>query len=303
MEFKNVTSNIKDSFISYQCDLVELNAIYNGESGFDKHDLIHLYSRKKEQYLYDLFSVLSERLERFGEEVYPFELNYDELSIRVRSKHTERSQLYLFLLICSMHDKIKQQKGNELESAFEYLSTLLLRDFMPSHAQVHHFGSSSYQQDRYKGSLSQKIDTLADDIGCDACYDPDEIPLTNRGDGGLDVVAWIPFPSDAFLGKIPIFLGQCTIGRQDWIRKQADVNRMMTNIVFPRSLTNMMFVPHCLRKVDGSMYKKDIYADTIFDRFRFISLLSGKHLVEFSETKIFEELVALVKIYSNNILD
>lgn len=51
------------------------------------------------------------------------------------------------------------------------------------------------------------------------------------------------------------------------------------------------------------MYKKDIYADTIFDRFRFINLLSGKHLVEFSETKVFEDLVALVKRYSSNLVD
>jgi hypothetical protein len=273
--FKNLTTNISDSFndLFYHCDFLEINSLARGELGIDEDYLEALYPTKGIDDFVELFSLLESRMNRYGDS-YPFDVNYDDKRLQLKSNLTEINKLYIFFVMCSRNEKIIYQ-GNTLESDFEHISTLALKKYLPTHAAVYHFGKSSYQEDRYSGKLTEKITLLAEDIKCDIAYDTSDFSVHDTGDGGLDVVAWIPFPGDIdnFM-HIPVFLGQCAIGK-DWKSKHHDVEKMKSNIHFPLGTASMMYVSHDLRKDNGKFKKSASRAHLLFDRFRLIQLVSG----------------------------
>lgn len=275
MVFRNITTKIAESFNDtfYHCDFVEINSLARGELGVDKGYLETLYPTKNENDFVDLFSIFESRMRMYGA-TYPFDVHYDDQRIRLKSNLTESNKLYIFFVLCSRNEKVNYQ-GNLLESDFEHISTLALKKYLPCNAVVFHFGKSSYQEDRYSGKLIDKLEKLAKDIKCETAYDPSDFSEFDTGDGGLDVVGWLPFPddNDNFM-HIPVFLGQCAIGK-DWKSKHHDVEKMKSNIHFPPGTASMMYVSHDLRKDTGRFKKTASRAHILFDRFRLISLVNG----------------------------
>jgi len=272
--FKNLTTKIPESFndLYCHCDFIEINSLARGELGVDKDYLEQLYPTKGEADFVDVFSLIESRAAWY-DDVYPFEVNYDDKRLKLKNNLTDKHKLYIFFIMCSRNEKINYE-GNILESDFEHISTLALKNYLPSHAFVYHFGKSSYQEDRYSGKLTDKMNLLAEDIKCDTAYDASDFSTQDTGDGGLDVVAWVPFPGDIdnFM-HIQVFLGQCAIGK-DWKNKHHDVEKMKSNIHFPIGVASMMYVSHDLRKDSGKFKKSASRAHLLFDRFRLIKLVN-----------------------------
>ena len=200
-------------------------------------------------------------------------------------------KLYIFFLMCSCNTKVVRD-GNILESDFEHISTLVLKAFLPSHAQVYHFGKSSYADDRYTGHLTNKLDQLASDVKCQTAYVEEDFADQDTGDGGLDVVAWVPFPgdNDNFM-NIQVYLGQCAIGK-DWVGKQTDVEKMKNNIHFPLGTVSVMFVPHDLRKENNLFKGNRICTHIMFDRFRLMGLVDTETLTEMRGFNTFTQVIS-----------
>ena len=274
MVFKNLTTKISESFndLCYHCDFVEINSLARGELGLDIDYLQGLYPTKDDDDDFvDLFSLFESRAGWYGD-AYPFDVDYDDKQLNLKSNLTELNKLYIFFVMCTRNEKIIYN-GNILESDFEHVSTLALKKYLPSHASVYHFGKSSYQEDRYFGKLTEKISLLAEDIKCETAYDASDFSVNDTGDGGLDVVAWVPFPGDHDnYMHIQVFLGQCAIGKK-WKDKHHDVEKMKSNIHFPLGTVSMMYVSHDLRKDNGKFKKSASRAHLLFDRLRLMKLV------------------------------
>jgi hypothetical protein len=269
--FKNLTTMITPSFndIFYHCDFVEINALARKGRGLDKDYLEELYPKKTHDDFTNLFSLIVARSNWYGEK-YPFIVNYDDMRLTLKSDLTIGNKLYIFFLLCTRNEKVNYE-GNVLESDFEYISTLALKKYLPEGAMVYHFGKSSYSEDRYIGKLVDKLLLLANDIKCMPTFDAGDFSDHDTGDGGLDVVAWVPFTNDTHnYMNIPVFLGQCAIG-QNWTGKHYDVEKMKDNIRFPVGTASMMYVSHDLRKDTGKFKSTVSRAHMLFDRFRLVN--------------------------------
>ncbi|CAH1526350.1 conserved hypothetical protein [Vibrio harveyi] len=292
MVFQNITAKIAPAFseLNYHCDFVEINALARGQQGIDEDYTETLYPTKTTDELSNLFSLLESRADWYGNS-YPFDVNASEMKISLKAHIEDIHKLYIFFLMCSCNTKIVRE-GNILESDFEHISTLVLKAYLPTHAQVHHFGKSSYTDDRYTGLLTNKLDTLAQDLKCQTAYVAEDFADSDTGDGGLDVVAWVPFPEDNLnFMNIQVYLGQCAIGK-DWVGKQTDVEKMKNNIHFPLGTVSVMFVPHDLRKEDGHFKRNRIRTHLMFDRFRLMNLVDAETLAQMRNFSTFNQVIS-----------
>ncbi|ENQ3286040.1 hypothetical protein ACEOXO_001966 [Vibrio cholerae] len=294
MVFQNITAKISPPFseLNYHCDFVEINALARGQQGIDQGYIETLYPSKKDEDLSNLFSLLESRATWYGDK-YPFSVNASEMRIILKDSNSieDIQKLYIFFLMCSCNTKVVRD-GNILESDFEHISTLVLKAFLPSHAQVYHFGKSSYTDDRYTGHLTNKLDQLASDVKCQTAYVEEDFADQDTGDGGLDVVAWVPFPgdNDNFM-NIQVYLGQCAIGK-DWVDKQTDVEKMKNNIHFPLGTVSVMFVPHDLRKENNLFKGNRICTHIMFDRFRLMGLVDTETLTKTRGFNTFTQVIS-----------
>lgn len=294
MVFNNITAQIAEPFINlhHHCDFVEINALSRGELGLDSDYLTTLYPTKDTDDLTNLFALLDARANHYDGD-YPFIVDYDTKKLTLKSLLCDRKRIYIFLLLCSVNEKIVRT-GNILESDFEQISTLILTKYLNNNSIIYHFGKSSYSDDRYVGKLTEKIDKLASDLKCPTTYNPKHFSVQNSGDGGLDIVAWTPFPDDDNYEQIQVYLGQCAIGK-DWIGKQFDVEKMRNNIAFPHCTMNLMFIPHDIRDDDGDFQVPSIRAHLIFDRFRIMKLLNEDIVRETLECSSFSEIISQIE--------
>lgn len=277
-----------------------MNSLSRGELGIDEDYIKNLYPTKGDDELTDLFSLLMSRATLYNE-IYPFIVDYDNKRLILKSDLSDTNKLYIFFLLCSTNEKVIRS-GNILESDFEHISTLVLKQYLPSTASVYHFGKSSYQEARYTGKLTDKMDKLAEDIKCETAYDVTDFSSKDTGDGGLDIIAWVPFPDDDNFMHIQVFLGQCAIGK-DWINKHNDVEKMKNNIHFPLGTVSMMYVPHDLRKDNGKFKKSSSRAQLLFDRFRLVKFINEELMEIIKTTSTFTELISKIIPGEVDILD
>ena len=164
---------------------------------------------------------LAWRAEEFGE-WYPYEVLDDDASrtLTLRELTPER-RLYIFLLLASSLNHIANADRDELTRPFELMSAAVLSAHLPPHADVHIFGTSSRDGDRYRGNLSTKYQLLAEDLNCKLLVADDDRDPHNTGDGGLDIVAWVRLGDQ--MPEMPLWFVQCGCGK-DWHDKQAAVS-------------------------------------------------------------------------------
>ena len=117
---------------------------------------------------------------------------------------------------------------------------------MNEHWQVRPFGANQTLPGAYTGTLVQKLTALALDICAtrvklDDAYDP-----ADRGDGGLDLVAWLDM--DDPRGHMPLVFGQCACSPTDWESKQLDVTpaAVEAHLYAQHPGAAYCFVPHDL---------------------------------------------------------
>ncbi len=286
----------------YFCDYIELVALYGSDDiiscediydrfydsgvineeqegvpseGWIGSDEASMYIQRWRDRISSWFRILSSRQQNYGD-VYPFLIDGDTISLK--DSLSGKSKLYLGLLLASMNSY--HNKTPLFTSVFEEISKLSLRSYLGSNSVVHRFGVSQLSGGRYSGSLRDKMRRLACDI---------EHQLTNlthvfregdNGDGGVDIVAWLPFFGDPNKSRKQLFFGQSATGKK-WSSKQGSVVRVKNYINIPDNAQNVLFVPFDLRDIERRFEEEgDITASLVFDRFRILSLVDEADIWE-----------------------
>lgn len=316
---KNINStpnNISLYKSHYFCDYIELIALLNNENTVSKSDIYErFYDDNKiklkgdetseindnwETRISDWFMILNIRKELF-KEFYPFDIDTKN-NIILKSNITNNHKLYIFLLLNSNQRYISEDK-NLLTSDFEEVSLIVLKNYLTNNALSYRFGKSMLDFDRYKGKLSTKIDLFAKDLKYKIKYDEDDLDGSNNGDGGLDLVSWIPFQNDENQNNMQVVLSQCATGKE-WFKKQYETDKVTSNLIdFKTKVNSAIFIPYDGRRLDRKFTEqKEILADIwLFDRIRILNLLdSDKDNV--LELKSFEKIVNKIIEYEEDII-
>ena len=246
--------------------------------------------------LEDWFKVIRIRASNYGV-AYPFEVTENE--IRRKSVLTSDHKIYIYLLLCSNLYLFDKRSQITLTSAFEIICYEALKAILPTHAEIHLFGSNPLNsKGRYNGTLSfwDKMSKLASDL-CEQVNSrvkESDYPKKNKGDDGLDIVAWIPVGDS--LPTMPIFFGQCAC-TTDWVTKQNDsaFHAWSNKINFTNYINNLIFIPFCYRGADGNWFKiGDIRLSFLLDRKRIMHNLGTGFLglKSLAAATIIDEIIA-----------
>lgn len=287
----NRTPDVSKYLTHHFCDYIELLALIDSGDGVSPSDVYDRFAEdgdvpeigsqvaaevfdKWTTFIEQLFGELEVRRSTY-ENYYPFEL----VGGRIKKLEiiTDLHYCYLSLLICSSIKYVDNR--STFTSAFEFISYLAIKNFLPAFAQVHIFGVSSGKNTIFNGSLEAKINLLANHLGESVSNKPNVFRSHNNGDGGADIVAWIPYDNDSNLDKKLIFLGQSASGVSDWEEKQASVEKIRNYINFVNPPINVLFVPFDFR--DSARHftsASNITATMLFDRFRIVRLLKPEEL-------------------------
>jgi len=224
------------------------------------------------------FALLESRARSYGEN-YPFIVTPN--SIQLKEQLSEQNKIYLGLLLASSSRYYNKQPL--LTTIFEEISNIAMSGYLGGSSSVHCFGVSSLQNNRYTGSLQDKMTQLANDIDCELTTRQHLFREGDNGDGGVDIVAWLPFPNDICLSRTQMFLGQSATGK-NWSTKQGSVARIRNYINIPDTSLNTLFVPYDMRDIERRYDEEgEITASIVFDRYRIISLIDDESLVWQSE--------------------
>ena len=277
----------------YFCDYIELLALLNNTDIVSSSDVYDRFLEDGkineigsdesaetndtwESRINEWFTLLEARQNEFGS-LYPFRVNRN--TIKLHNTIDSQKNTYIFLLLSSTRKYIKDR--NLLTTDFERVSYEVLKNYLPSFAKTFQFGKSNVSYDRYTGHISNKIDILARDLKCETRYKPHFFSPTNTGDGGLDIVAWVPFENDTNQCNIQIYLGQCATGL-NWLDKQDDTHKFPNKyITFDGYVNYIMFIPY-----DGRNSNRDFLEEgamdnyLFFDRFRLLKMIDDYSLVE-----------------------
>lgn len=260
-------------------DYVELLAITHPDKCYSKGDFSSLARRLKisernikyEEQWRDIINFCIFRANSFGD-FYPFEVSADKDTLSFIFNKSPEHHAYVGLLIASslrLVDKGRQEIGNQFEEA----SLQVFMALQPVGSEVRATWASGGATVAYKGTLFEKMKQIASDIRCSANFKQEDYHDRDRGDGGLDLIAWHPM-EDA-RDAIPISFAQCGCSKSDWTFKQLEAHpakhRMRLPVMHPWS--TYYFMPLDLRKADGDFAKKsDIGEAVIVDRLRILKL-------------------------------
>ena len=225
------------------------------------------------RYVTDIFAQLQYRHQIFGGD-YPFEFSDTRATLSLR-RLTNRRMLYLFLLLSASQRYIALGRRRSLTDAFERTAADAIRSLLPDSAEMHLFGTSAPPGSRYRGLLHRKIERLAGDLGDRPLVSADDFATNDRGDGGLDIVGWVPVGDR--LGARLILFGQATCTLQ-WRLKQSEAgfDRWRRRIDFAAQPRSVMCIPFSYRTSSGAWHRRLEIEDVVFlDRERMMWLLPG----------------------------
>jgi len=285
--FKKLSSVPEKSYFNehYFCDYVELIALVSNEDIVSSSDIydrfyddgkINVNSSelnseevdKWESRIISWYELLKYRENYYGIS-YPFIIN--RKTIKLKHDLNSNQLIYLFLLLNSNLKYIEDK--NILTSDFEEVSLQAFKEYLPTIAKIYRFGKSMINNDRYTGSISDKIDLFASDLKYNTKYEPHFFAENNNGDGGLDIVSWIPFKDDLNTNNMSIYFGQCATGK-DWVKKQDDTKKFENYINFKSNISHVLFIPYDGRNIDSKFNEESTLSlNLLFDRLRIINLL------------------------------
>lgn len=249
----------------------------------------------KSQDAEDYFKVIDYRVSTFRA-YYPFELSVDKRMISLKPNLTNSNKLYLSLLFSSLLGPFKKYKS-ELTSSFELLSQEALKKLLPANSKSILFGSSNIQveEDEIKSSslFWDKLNQLAGHIRETVKIKREELSRYNKGDGGLDIYAWIDLGDTN--KHFPLFFCQCAC-TPEWTKKQnsskyARWDNFISLSTYP---ANVIFIPFSFRSATGDWHESyQIEKSIVIDRERLIYCFieSEKKFKEFRSARVIEEVL------------
>lgn len=172
---------------------------------------------ENEKFVNAVFRVIEDRA-YYYKDSYPFEVV--SRVAKLKSKQSTQQKVYLYLLISSNLNLFHKYYVN-LTTDFEVLAYEVVRNFMPSSAEIRQFGKR--KDEEFSTRAVDKIPELARLIRIP--IDDEQLsrisPL-GKEERGLDVVSWLPFDDE--VGNKFIFLVQCTC-EKEWYKKQSETRR------------------------------------------------------------------------------
>jgi hypothetical protein len=280
----------------HYCDYIELLTLVDGGDGLsisDVYDRFHDDNKidgigtsdgaevisSWEEEINNWFQELQARVSAYADK-YPFIFKDKRFSLK--ENLTNHQLIYIGLLLCSSLRYIEGSSVRTLPSVFEYLSCSVMKTYLPSMAEVHIFGVSSRTQGRYHGSLEEKIRLLSEDASYPVSTRPNVFRDRDNGDGGVDIIAWLPYNGDINLDKKLLFIGQ-SASTMDWPNKQHSGERLLNYLNIETQILNTLYVPFDMRDIDRNIKEWHLVTtDVLFDRHRIINLLNPEDL--FSES-------------------
>jgi len=285
-------TDIYDRF--YDDGVIQVPTSRDNEFGNDISDINDQWDSRIREW----FEILNIRKSVF-KHFYPFEIT-DE-TITLKTDLTGLQKLYIFLLLSANLGYMRNM--NLLTSDFEELSLEVLKKYLPNHAEVHRFGKSMLDFDRYTGHIKDKINLLAEDLKYRTKYEAHYFADTDNGDGGLDIVAWIPFEEDENYNNIQVHLCQCATGKE-WHKKQDDIDKFYGNYIeFKTQINPTLFIPYDGRNADRTFNEEGkIKKSLMFDRIRILFLLEGNEERIINNLSSFESIVDKAIEYEEDIV-
>lgn len=294
INFKSFSKTPSEAYNNshYFCDYIELLSLVNGEDGVSISDVYDRFwedekirnigeeqaGESNQEWIGRISSWFDEISARGGHYGAHYPFVFENNRIKRKPNISEEQHLYLLLLLCSSLNYINSY--HTLTSLFEKVSFYAMKNFLPAFSEVYVFGVSAGDNDRYVGSLADKYTRLATDLGLTKSSKDNVFRSGDNGDGGLDIVAWVPFKEDPNPERKMIFLGQSAAGK-NWAMKQGSVDRTRNYIIdLPYSAQNVLFVPYDFRNYERLFCQNDeITASLIFDRHRIIKLVDQQLLL------------------------
>lgn len=222
------------------------------------------------------FKNLAFRAKTFGK-AYPFELSADGQELEALQVDTPLRVLYVQMLISASLRLVPKTRRDELTESFEETSHEIFKQLMPMGWEVHRFGAKGAS--RYEGLLFDKLKALVKDLRGKLHLKAKDFKPNDRGDGGLDLVAWHPMAGDERDG-LPIALAQCgcTSDGDGWSKKslEAAPAKLRPHIHVLHPWSTYYFMPHDLTEASGTQIdwqqRANLTETIVIDRSRLIRL-------------------------------
>lgn len=222
------------------------------------------------------FSNLSFRAKTFGD-AYPFTLSADGQELEALPVDSQLRELYVQMLMSASLRLIPKRRHEELTESFEETSHEIFKQLMPMGWEVHRFGAKGAS--RYEGLLYDKLLALCKDLRGRLSLERHHLKANDRGDGGLDLVAWHPMGGDERDG-LPVALAQCgcTSDGDGWSKKslEAAPAKLRGHIHLLHPWSTYYFMPHDLTDATGAQIdwqqRANLTEAIVIDRSRLIRL-------------------------------
>lgn len=261
-------------------DYAEIRALVHPDSCFSLGDLSGIAQRRRDTgggfpadvRWRDILNFVDTRVHEFGA-AYPFEISDDQDTISLSFDGSRAQTVYLGLLLASSMRTLEKRRRNAVARVFEEASFLIFQRLMPTGSQVRPTWAGAGGLAPYQGTLFEKLSALAKDLRCSPNFSAADFNANDRGDGGMDIVAWHPM-SDTRPG-MPIAIAQCGCSRDDWEFKQLEAHPVKHRYRLPtmHPWSNFYFMPLDFRRADGDWAKKsDLGEVIIVDRLRLLRL-------------------------------
>lgn len=269
-----------DSFI--WTDYIELHALIHPDSCFSRGDLAGIELRHRSLTTHG-FNV-EERWRQLADfagirklefkHSYPFEVTDDEDTIVFNFDGSQQQQTYVALLIASCMRNVEKTRIAEIARVFEKSCFQIFSKLMPTGSEVRATWAGGGAEAPYVGTLFDKMKAIAEDIRCTPNFKERDFRANDRGDGGIDLIAWHPMTDNR--AGIPIAFAQCGCSKDDWTFKQLEASPSKHYYHLPtmHRWSTYYFLPLDLRHADGGWAcESDIGEAIIVDRLRMLRLL------------------------------
>lgn len=277
--FSSLENPPKSGDVFLWADFIEILAITHPDKCYSKGDFSGLARRLRtsgrsiryEEQWRDIINFCNVRVSSFGD-FYPFEVSQDQDTLSFTFNKSAEHHSYIGLLIASslrLVDGGIQDIGNQFEEA----SLQVFKALQPVGSEIRATWAGGGAEVTYKGTLYEKMQKIAADIRCTANFKPEDYHERDRGDGGLDLIAWHPMEDKR--DAIPISFAQCGCSTSDWTFKQLEAHpaKHRTRLPVTHPWATYYFMPLDLRRPDGDFAKKsDIGEAVIVDRLRILKL-------------------------------
>ena len=205
-------------------------------------------------------------------EKYPFTLEKDQLVSNMPENLNPVQKIYVYLLFCS-HLKFFKDYQPILTSDFEHLSLLAIKALLPTRAKIISVGKRiDSVQTGMRGNVFSKIQKIAGELKEKILVSETDFPSRSSGDGGLDIIAYIPFSDNK--NSLIVYAGQCKCSLE-WINAKNPALVLESFMTCNHKPINLFFIPFLFRKRNFDWHEnQNVKSKILIDRLRLIDLVN-----------------------------